>query len=113
MRKARIMGNYIQYLAEREGVAITDLANTLDCTPLKVYELYKGLIYPTFSQLLRLAGIFGVSVQELIDGDLNEYNQTVVHCVSDFENNENKERILDIIEIYFDISSSIKRKSRE
>lgn len=109
MRKARVMGNYVQYLAEQKNITTTDLANVLNCTPSKVSELYKGLVYPTFLQISCLANKLGVSVQELINGNSDVYDQTVVHCMNDFENKENREQILDIIEDYIDILNSVSK----
>ncbi len=107
MRKARVMGNYAQYLAEQKNISTSDLAVDLNCVPSKISELYKGLVYPTFPQISCLAKKLGVSVQELINGDSDIYDQTVVHCMNDFDHKENREQILDIIEDYIDILNSV------
>ena len=107
MRKARILGNYVQYLAAKQGITEKDLAETLNCTEFRVLEFYKGLAYPSFSQISNLANKFNVSIEELLNGNMDMYNKTVVHCMNDFDSEENREQILDIIENYIDILNSV------
>lgn len=107
MRNARVMGNYIQYLAENQSISKKAMAEILECSEDNVLELYKGFVYPSFTQITKLADVLSVSVESIVNGDDSVYKNTVVHCMNDFSNEENREKILDIIENYFDIRKSV------
>lgn len=107
MQRARMLGNYIQELAEKKDVSISDLSALLDCEEHQVKSLLKGRSFATFQQLSALAERFGVSVTDLLDGDEVYYNRTVVHCMNHFQNPQNRETILDIIDDYMDILDAV------
>lgn len=107
MRRARIFGNYVQKLASEQNISTKYLAETLGCTENEILKLYKGFTYPSFAQLSKLSEIFSISVESLLKGDISTYRNTVVHCVNDFDKDENREMILDMIEYYVDIYNSV------
>ena len=45
----------------------------------------------------------------LLSGDPQRYNATVVHCMNDFHNPENREMILDFIDDYVDVVDAVKQ----
>lgn len=107
MRKARKMGSYIQYLAESEGITEEAMSAILGCKVEEVRELYRGLLYPDYARLCILAERFKVSVSEIIEGNEEIYREQRNKEMGTFENEENRERVLDIIEAYYDIAKSI------
>lgn len=107
MRNARIMGNYIQHLADENGISEKNLAEILECSERNVLELFKGFVYPSFAQVTKLADLFNVSAEDILLGNSTEYNKTVVHCMNDFDFIENREFILDLIENYVDIKNAV------
>lgn len=109
MREARIIGNYVQELATKKCITKEELAKKLNCTEYDILKFFKGLSFPSFAQLCSLSDILNVSVEKLMDGDVEVYNSTVVHCMNDFENVENRELILDILENYIDVLDFVNR----
>lgn len=107
MKGARILGNYVQKLAKEQKVTIPELSALLGCSEQQVNSFFKGRFLASFKQLEALAHQFGIGVQDLIKGDENHYNKTVVHCMEDFEDTESREFILDIIDNYMDIQNAL------
>lgn len=108
MQKARVLGNYIQKLAEENRMSVADLSGLLGCGELQTMLLLRGRSFATFEQISKLADRFKVSVQELLDGDTAYYDRTVAHCMNQFQKTENREQILDIIDEYLDIVDAVK-----
>lgn len=107
MQEARMLGNYIENLAEEKGISTSTLSQLLGCSELQVARLFKGLSFASFSQISKLAEFLGTTVESLLSGDIDKYNRTVVHCMNDFQNNNNREKILDLIEGYVDIVDAV------
>ena len=103
MQKARMVGNYIQHLAEEQNVSLKELSDLMGCTELQTKLIFKGRALVSFEQLQRLSIRFSVPVQTILNGDVRVYSKTVVHCMNDFENPANREIILDLIDEYMDL----------
>lgn len=107
MQKARMLGNYIEQLADEKNLSLSDLSATLNCQENQVKSLLKGRSFATFDQISLLSKQLGVTVSELLHGNEEHYNATVVHCMNQFQNVENRELILDIIDDYMDIYDAV------
>ena len=73
MKSARMLGNYVEYLAEQKGLSVSDLSQALGCDQNKVASFLKGRAYASFSQISNLAKILGASVTDLLAGDVHHY----------------------------------------
>lgn len=102
-----MLGNYVEHLAERKGLSISDLANILGGDERRVKSFIKGRAYASYNQISSLAAMLGTTVEGLLKGDSDAYNATVVHCMNDFQNTANRERILDLIDDYVDIADAV------
>ena len=107
MQKARMLGNYVDYLAKCKGLSISDLSRILGCSENQAYALTKGRAYASFAQISNLAKELGTTVQALLSGNEKIYNETVVHCMNDFQDSSNRELILDLIDDYVDIVNAV------
>ena len=107
MKETRVLGNYVKSLAHSKHVSEDELSQLLDCSPEQVYSFFKGRSFVSFQQLTKLATRFDTTVADLLNGDLENYNSTVVHCMNDFQNPDNREKILDIIDGYIDIVDAL------
>ena len=107
MQKARMLGNFVKKMADEKGMTLTDLSILLQCDENKTLAFLKGRAYITFQQMKELAQAFGVSVSTLLAVDANYYNNSVVHCMNSFQNVENRELILDIIDDYMDVWNAV------
>lgn len=107
MQKARMLGNYIEHLAKSKELSISDLSKILECDENKVNALIKGRAFASFSQIGNLAKYMGVSISELLSGDEELYNKSVVHCMHEFQDPKQREFILDLIDDYVDIVDAV------
>lgn len=108
MQKARMVGNYIQHLIEERHISTNELSHLLGCTETQIKSFLKGRALASFEQLQIIATQFGISVQDILNGDTQVYNKTVVHCMNEFENNANRELILDLIDEYMDLVDAVR-----
>ena len=109
MQSARIFGIYVNFLAEENHLSHSDLSRVLGCSDLQLNALLKGRAYASFDQVRLLAELFHTTVERLLSGDPQRYNATVVHCMNDFHNPENREMILDFIDDYVDVVDTVKQ----
>ena len=107
MQRARMLGNYVQNLAEKKGLTNAELREALDCQENQLQSFLKGRSFLPFTQISSLADLLGVTVSDLLEGDPQNYNETVVHCMNQFQNASNREKILDIIDEYMDIRDAV------
>ena len=107
MQEARMLGNYVAHLAERKGLSISDMSKLLNCTEAQVFSFIKGRAYASFEQISKLAAELGASIEELLVGNEQIYNDTVVYCMNGFQDNSNREFILDLIDDYVDIVDAV------
>ena len=107
MKKARMLGNYAEYLAKQRGISVSHLSQLLSCTETQVRAFFKGQAFPSYNQLSTLAKALGTTPKRLMAGDEQVYNETVVHCHGTFSNSDNREKILDTIDDYMDIHNAV------
>lgn len=69
--------------------------------------LLKGRAYASFPQVSALSKLLEVSIDQLLSGDKESYNTTVVHCMNDFQDTSKREEILDLIDDYVDIVDAV------
>lgn len=111
VKNMRVLGDMIEKLAcETYGgsAAREELSCVLDCTPDQVSQVCQGRLFLSFPQLSRLAEQLHTTVDALLAGDENHYRENVVHCMGQFEREENREEILDIIDDYLRLKSSVR-----
>ena len=107
MQGARMLGSYARQIANAKKVSIEDLSNALHCSIQEVMAFFMGRRFLSFEQMKKLSTILDTPIDKLLQGDPENYNRTVVHCMNDFSNYENRELILDIIDDYLDVVDSI------
>lgn len=107
MQRARMLGNYVQQLAEQNDLSIGELGSILGCQEHQIKSFLKGRSFATFAQMSLLAKKLDVSIDDLLQGNEEHYNATVVHCMNQFHDNANREKILDLIDDYMDIIDAV------
>lgn len=112
MKEIRKLGNYAENLARKKKISDCDLAMRLGCSAEQIHAFYKGRYYLSFKQLTKLAKTLDVSVQELLAGDEEQYDRTVVHYDETFKKMENREKIMDLIHSYLDIANAVKNTDK-
>lgn len=107
MQSARMFGSYVELLAEENNLPLSDLSRALGCSVFQVKLILKGRAYASFSQVSKLAELFHTTIESLLAGDPERYNATVVHCMNNFQNPQNREKILDFIDDYVDVINAV------
>ena len=107
MKSMRVLGDMIEKLALESNSTPDDMSRVLHCEPEQVVAMYKGRIFPSFAQMQQLADYFHSTIDALLDGDEEHYQNNVVHCMGKFEHPENREFILDIIDDYLRLQESV------
>ena len=107
MERMRLFGNMISKLSNEKSISHDLLCQKLECTEARLYALLNGCAMPTFEELEKLAEVFEHTPEELLTGDRNHYESTVVHCMNEFKTSKAREEILDIIEGYVKLVSAV------
>ncbi len=110
MQRARMLGNYAQHLAQKNNVPDSEITTLLDCSANELHSFYKGRSFLTFEQISALARLLKTTVEKLLEGDEEQYNETVVQCMNNFNNPENREKILDLIDDYLDLKELVEEE---
>ena len=107
MKQTRMLGNYVYQKALEKGLSIGDLSNAIGCEEHHMKAFVKGRLLLSYQKLSELAQFIKIDLKDLVNGDEETYNRTVVHCMSGLDKVEHREEILDIIDIYLDIKNSV------
>lgn len=107
MKTARMLGSYAEELANKNGFTAKSLGELLGRTEHQVRMFFKGRAYLSFPQMKILAETFNVSVTDLLEGNKDSYKANFVNCRHEFDNDENREKILDIIDDYIDLFDAV------
>lgn len=113
MKQCRMIGSYAEELAKRNNITAAYLGEVLNCSELFIKRFFKGRTFFTFSKLTDLANILNVSVSDLLEGDEESYKANIVDCNQEFDNDDNKEMILDIIDDYMDLYEAVEVAKNE
>lgn len=106
MKEIRLIGNCIEKLIKEQGLCTKKVAKAIGVRDNSFQKVLNGRMFLSFEQLEQLAKLLSVTIEELLNGDLEHYNQTIVHCNGTFENEENREEILDIIDMYITLKEA-------
>lgn len=107
MQDARMIGYRVDRYANENDVSHDELSSIVGCSKAKFKSFLKGRAFVSFNQLSLLAERLGVEITSLLSGDEEGYNKSVVHCMNEFTDNNNREYILDIIDDYMDVLDSV------
>jgi len=113
MTETRMLGDYIQELAQKNNCSENELCTMLSCNQNQLALLYKGRAIVSYPQIELLAKRFNVTTENLLSGDEVHYNKTVVHCMNEFQNPKNREEVLDFIDDYMDIFDAINQNKKK
>ncbi len=107
MQDFRQIGYRIKKYAKEKNVSDSTLSSIIGCSESKMESIYSGRFYLAFPQLEEIAKKLKVDTMSLLSGNEEEYSKTVVHCMNDFSDPNNRERVLDIIDEYLDVVDAI------
>ena len=107
-KQGRIIGRNIQYFMSQKGIDDETLASKLGFSKLDVARIKDARLFLSYEDLNAIADALQVSVGELVDEDLCKGERDfLVGCQGEFANEENKEKILNLMDAYCDIQEML------
>ncbi len=109
MRQERTIGNNCRLLLQKSGVSEEVFARELGYSNLDVKKLLDGRIFTTDRDIQDIANYFHVSANDiLIDQGNEKYEGSgFMHCMGNFTDDANKDKILDIFDMYCDLKEML------
>lgn len=109
MEKARVLGDNIKLLLAQRGVEKVAFAKALGYSLLDVEKLCDARLFTTEDDVRDIADYFEVMPEILyIRQDEGMYvGDVFLHCMGQFKNLKNRERILDIFDMYCDVKEAL------
>ena len=109
MQQARMLGYRVEKIADSCNVSPLELSQVIGCDENQIKSLFKGRSFVSFEQLVLLSKTLNVNVSDFLSGYDADYNKSAVHCMNDFDDPNNREKILDIIDEYMDVLDSVSK----
>ena len=102
MAYMREVGFAIKQLTKESPERESQIQNSLELSDFEMQKLYAGRLFLTMADMRKISEVCSVSFTKLVKPDKNAYNNGIVHCMSEFTSNDNREKILDFIDAYID-----------
>lgn len=111
MQVARILGNNCKMLLNEKGISKEEFAEQLGYSYFDVEKLCDGRLYTTEEDIRDIATFFEVTTEELcMEQDGDRYKGVgFMHCMGQFKKKENREKILDILDMYCDLKEVLNK----
>lgn len=109
MTSIRVLGNNIRLLLNENGTSIEKFANALNYSCFDVKKLLDGRLLTTQGDINDIANYFNIPIEELLickDESLYKGKGSMV-CTSNFKCPENKEKVLDILDMYCGLKEAL------
>ena len=111
MEQARVFGNNIRLLLENDENKKKAFADTLGYTLYEVDKLCDARLYTTEEDVKDIANYFSVTPDSLyISKSAEEYvGDGFLHCMGQFKKPENRDKILNIFDMYCDMKELLEQ----
>lgn len=108
MSTARILGNNVTLLLRERQIPIAHFAEQLGYSVEEVHKVCDARLYTTEEDIDKIATFFAIPTEELFTAREDAYTgEGFLHCMGSFKNESNKEKILDIFDMYADLKEAI------
>lgn len=109
MRQERIIGKNCRLLMQKQAVSEEEFAKKLGYSVLDVKKLMDGRIFTTHRDIQDIASFFKVLPEFILkDHGKAAYNGSgFMYCMTDFSDEDNEEKILDIFDMYCDLKEML------
>ena len=106
MKYSRVIGQNIELLMKRKKISAEDVASKLGFSSDDLQRVKEGRLMIDGQEIDMFAEILDVNVTELLEQrDEKEYRE-LIHCMGTYHNAENKEKIIDYIDMYIGIEEA-------
>ena len=111
MSEARVLGNNIRLLLNNNGIDKSTFADALGYSRLDVDKLCDARLFTTEDDIKDIADFFGIEPSDLLAWrDDAEYKGAgFLLCMGKFTRPENKEKILNIFDMYCDLKEALNK----
>lgn len=111
MENTRVLGNNITLLLNQNGIAKELFAEAVGYSLYDVQKLCDSRLFADDEDVEEIAKFFDISVDELLTnhGDDAYKGEGFMHCMGKFKNPKNKEKILDIFDMYCDMKEILNK----
>lgn len=103
MKSARQLGYFVRSTMEERRISNSYICSLLNCSEIELNRFLEGRLFLSYKQIRTLAAALNLSIEELLNGGEEMYNENYTRNCGSFKNNDNREQILDIIDNYIDI----------
>ena len=107
MAYSRIVGQNIQLVLQQKGIRLEELAQQLGYSLIDLHRIIEGVLLIDGNEIKEFANILKVELSELLDQrDETEY-RGLLHCMGEYHDAKNKEKILDYMDMYIGIEEAM------
>lgn len=107
MNSSRIIGNNINLELRASSMELSEFGDKLGFSLADVHKLIEGRLFVPPFQLNEIADVLGITREQLIqDRGMVEYN-SLIHNFRGFKKEANQELVLDLIDMYADLSEAL------
>lgn len=104
MESARVLGNNITLLLTQRGITKESFANALGYSLFDVQKLCDARLFADEEDIEEIANYFKISKDVLFFDNGEKYSgEGFMDCMGKFKKPENREKILDIFDMYCDM----------
>lgn len=107
MNYSRIIGDNITIELKNRSLSLLDLGDKIGFSDADMDKLTEGRLFLPPFQLTKIADAIGTTIDELIDERSNDEYSALIHNFRDFNNPDNQELILDMIDMYADLEEAV------
>ena len=109
MNNLRVFGYTLKSAVRNKGLSDDKVAEKLALSTDQLRKVYCGRLILSYSQVETAARLCDIQTADLVSGNLKAYEKNFVHCMNDFSNGANREKVLDLLYDYLDILEAVKR----
>ena len=107
MNNTRIIGNNIRLELEKKSIKLSEFANKTGFSMADIHKLMEGRLFIPPLQLNEIANALHITKEQLIENRGREEYNLLVDNFREFKNEKNQELVLDLIDMYADLSEAL------
>ena len=106
MEHPRMIGQNIELTMRQKNISNEQLVAMLGYSEMDIHRMQEGVLLLSGSELEEIAEALGVEMCELTEKkDESEYRE-LLHCMGNYHDVVNKDKILDYIDMYIEIEEA-------
>lgn len=107
MSYSRVIGRNIELVLNQKGVSMCEFAEKLGYSEMDFHKILEGVLMIGGREIKEIATHLGIALEELTRVREEDEYRTLIHCMGNYEDPENKDRILDYIDMYIELEEAV------